>query len=189
MSKRKGSFDIRVLAALGLLTAMEIVLNRFLSINTAGWKIGFAFIPPVMAAILFGPVESAIVYALSDFIGAMLFPIGAYHPGFTVAAAVMGFVAGFFLNKTPLTVFKSDFTWEKIRFFPNIIAPVLINCLLIGLVVNTIWVAQLYGSKTYAGWFLYRLPEYAVMVPVQLIFIPALLKLSELLKKTGMFSK
>lgn len=180
-----GGEALRRMVVLALLVAMEVVLNRFLSINTFGWKIGFAFIPPTVAAILYGPVESAIVYALSDFIGAMLFPIGPYHPGFTVCAAVMGIVAGLFLNKRPFALFGSEREWSRIRFFPNVIVPVLINCLLIGLVVNTLWVSQLYGSKTYEGWFLYRLPEYAIMVPVQLILIPALLKLAELLKKSG----
>ena len=70
--KRAKGFTNSVLrlSILAMLIAMEIVLNRFLSINTAGWKIGFAFIPPTVAAILFGPLESAVVYALSDFIGA-----------------------------------------------------------------------------------------------------------------------
>jgi|GEM_PF-789886 Predicted membrane protein len=174
---------LRRMVILAMLVAMEIVLNRFLSINTAGWKIGFAFIPPTVAAILYGPVESAIVYALADFLGAILFPIGTYHPGFTICAAVMGIIAGIFLCKRPFALFRFEREWKKIRFFPNIIVPVLINCLLIGLIVNTLWVAQLYGSRTYGGWFLYRLPEYAVMVPVQLILIPALLKLCKTLKK------
>ncbi len=178
------------LIVLALLVAMEVVLNRFVSINTAGWKIGFAFIPPTVAAILYGPLESAIVYALSDFLGAMLFPIGPYHPGFTVCAAVMGIVAGLLLNKRPFAVLKNSALaqkgQERIRFFPNIVVTIVINCALIGLLINTIWVAQLYGSKTYGGWFLYRLPEYAIMIPVQLVIIPALIQLCDLLKKQGL---
>ena len=182
--------DLKKLIILALLVAMEVVLNRFLSINTAGWKIGFAFIPPTMAAILYGPVESAIVYALSDFLGAMLFPIGPYHPGFTVCAALMGIVAGLFLNKRPFSILKNsplaEKEWGKIRFFPNIAAPVVINCAVLGLFVNTIWVAQLYGSRTYGGWFMYRLPEYSIMIPVQMVIIPALLQVADLLKKAGL---
>lgn len=190
MSVNKSIFgNVFVLASLAMLIAMEVVLNRFLSINTAGLKIGFAFIPPIMAAILFGPVESAIVYAMSDFIGAMLFPIGAYHPGFTACAAVMGIVAGLFLNERPFKIFGGTAGWDKIRFFPNVIVPVLINCLVLGLVVNTIWVSQLYGSRTYGGWFAYRLGEYALMVPVQLILIPVLLKVAEQIKKLSIFSR
>ena len=167
--------------------ALEIVLNRFLSINTAGWKIGFAFLPPTLVAILYGPGWSAVVYALSDFIGAILFPFGPYHPGFSICAALMGIVAGMLLCSDPLAGIQSKIKFqihhESIGIFTNILPCVLINCILIGLYVNTAWVAMLYGSKTYWGWFVYRLPEYAIMVPVQLLLIPVLLKLKDALIK------
>ena len=57
------------------------------------------------------------------------------------------------------------------------------HSLIIGLCINTCWVAMLYGSKTYWGWFLYRLPEYAVMVPVQLLMAPVLLRIVKILRK------
>ncbi len=186
--KPRRSFDIHVLSVLAMLVAMTVMLDRFpgLSIKTAGWNIGFAFAPPMLAAMLYGPVEAAIVYGLSDLIGATLFPFGTYHPGFTVVAALMGFIMGLFLNKRPFAFAKGKFEWKKLRFFPNMLIPVLVNALALGLVVNTYWVSQLYGSKTYWGWFMYRLAEYAILVPVQLILIPVLLKLCDTLKKAGL---
>ena len=186
--KPRAAVSIRVLTVLAMLVAMTVMLDRFpgLSIKTPGWKIGFSFVPPMLAAILYGPIEAAVVYGLSDLIGALLFPFGPYHPGFTVAAALMGFVMGVFLNKRPLAFAKGKFEWKKIRFFPNQLVPVLINAIALGLFVNTYWVSQLYGSKTYWGWFVYRLVEYAILVPVQLIMIPVLLKLCETLKKAGL---
>ena len=186
-NKNRAAMSIRVMTVLAMLIAMGIMLERFpgLSINNAGLKLGFAFIPPMLAAIMYGPVEGAIVYGLVDLIGALLFPFGTYHPGFTIVAAIMGFVMGVFLNKRPFAFAKSGFEWKKIRFFPNIILPVVINCLLLGLVVNTFWVSQLYGSRTYGGWFVYRLVEYAILVPAEIIMIPVLLKLCERLRKAG----
>ncbi len=183
-----GVFVLRSMIIMAMLTAMAVALDRVpgLSIKTPGWKIGFSFIPPMIAAMLLGPVQSAIVYGLADFIGAILFPFGPYHPGFTVCAALMGFIMGLFLNKRPLAVFGSEREWRSIGFFPNMIVPVIINCALIGLVVNTYWVSRLYGSKTYGGWFSYRLVEYAILIPVQLLLIPALLRLCTLLKKAGL---
>ena len=164
--------SVRTITYLALLAALEIVLNRFCSINTMGLKIGFSFVPIVVAASLFGPVHAAVVYALADFLGAILFPIGPYHPGFTVCAALMGFVWGIFLH-----------TREGHPGFLRILAPSLINNLVIGLLINTAWVAMLYGSKTYAGWFLYRLSEYAVLVPLNLVITPVLLRLCRDLRK------
>lgn len=182
---------IRVLVFSAFLVALEIVLNRFCSFNTLGHKIGVSFIPGVIAAILYGPWVSAAVNACGDFLGAILFPIGPYHPGFTVCAALMGMLNGFFLNTDPIHTevnnslfhFKMALHWEKIRFFPNVILPVLINTLVLGLFVNTAWVSMLYGSKTYWGWFSYRLVEYAILVPVKLVITPMLLQLAKPLRK------
>ena len=186
--KSRAAVSVRVLTVLAMLLAMTIMLDRFpgLSVKTPGWKIGFSFIPPMLAAMLYGPVEAAIVYGLSDLVGATLFPFGPYHPGFTVVAALMGFVMGLFLNRRPFAFARGKAEWKKLRFFPNFVMPVLINCLLLGLVVNTLWVSQLYGSKTYWGWFVYRLVEYAILVPVQLVLSPAIEKLCGRIKRTGM---
>ena len=65
------------------------------------------------------------------------------------------------------------------NLFRHVVPAVLINGIVLGLLVNTAWVSILYGSKTYWGWFMYRLPEYALMVPVKIIIIPAVIKLCE----------
>ncbi|MBQ6678100.1 MAG: folate family ECF transporter S component [Clostridia bacterium] len=186
-SKRKPLIYVTVAA---LLIAAEVVLNRFASINTMGLKIGFAFIPPTLAAIMFGPGMSAAVWGLSDLLGAILFPMGPYHPGFTVCAALMGVISGFLLNPDfargllkkkkggPVPPIRN-----RVRIFPNVVVAVLFNCLVLGLTVNTVWISQLYGSRTWWGWFVYRLGEYAILVPVEMILIPVLLKLAGTLKK------
>lgn len=167
----KERFPLRLITACAMMTALSVVLNRFCSIHTAGWTIGFAFVPVAMTAIVYGPAAGAVVGGLADLIGALLFPFGPYHPGFTVIGALMGAIYGWFLYK------------KKPRLFPNILIPALLNNLILGLCVNTVWVSQLYGSKTYEGWFVYRLPEYAVLVPLNLILLPVLAKLGERVKK------
>lgn len=171
------------LCVCAMLIAMEVVLNRFCSINTMGLKIGFSFVPPVAAAMLYGPVVSGIVYGMGDFIGAILFPIGPYHPGFTLCAVLMGVIYGLFLHRSEENTGK-PFSFTNIRFFPNMLVPTLVNTLFLGLVVNTYWVSMLYGKKTYWGWFVYRLPEYAILIPVILVLLPILLRLTDMLRKT-----
>ena len=128
----KKGISVQKLVILGVLVAMEIVLSRFLSFNTWSTKIGFGFIPVAAAAILMGPVEAAVVGGLADFLGATLFPIGAYFPGFTATAALTGLVFGLFFHKeqTPLRV----------------IPAVLINQFILGFLVNSYWISLLYGS-------------------------------------------
>lgn len=180
-----GLMPVEMLVITALLIAMYVVLDRLVpAIKLPGAKVALSFVAPIVAAILYGPAIAMLVYGLGDLIAALLFPFGQYHPGFTVVAALMGVVFGLFLNKKPLAVFKSDKGWDRIRIFPNVIAAVLINALL-GQFVNTLWVAQLYGSKTYWGWFVYRLPQHGFLIAAEIILIPLLMKLCEQLNKAG----
>jgi len=94
----KTVFNTRTLVTLAILVAMEIVLSRFLSISAWNTKIGFSFIPVAVAAMLYGPVAGGMVGALGDFVGAVLFPIGAYFPGFTLTNILVGLTCGLFLR-------------------------------------------------------------------------------------------
>ena len=82
MSKR---FNVKSVAILGILVAAEIIFARF-SIHTWNLKIGFSFVPIVIAAVLYGPIAGGMVAAIGDVISAFLFPVGAYFPGFTLTA-------------------------------------------------------------------------------------------------------
>lgn len=156
------------ISTLAMLVALEVVLNRFCSVNTQFLKLGFGFVPIVVAANLFGPFSAAAVYAVADFIGANLFPIGQYHPGFTLCAALMGATYGIFLYgkraDTPKILIRAAF-------------PAVINSVVFGLLVNTLWVSMLYDSKSYLGYFIMRIPEYAIMIPLNIVLIPVILRL------------
>lgn len=166
--KSTKSFIVKICVA-AVLTAAGVLLDRMLTISTPAVKINLAFIPAAFGAVLLGPVYGAAIYGLTDLIGALLLPFGPYHPGFTVCAALMGFIYGLFL-------YRREFNPKSGETYLRIILPVVINCLIIGLFINTVWISMLYGSKTYTGWFVYRLIEYAVLVPVQIAVLPVLLK-------------
>jgi len=174
------SSPLRSLCQTALLVALEIVLNRFCSINTMGLKIGISFIPIALCAMALGPGWAAGAWGVADLLGAMLFPVGPYHPGFTLCAAAMGFVYALFLHP------ERPVRWQRIRFFPNVVCAAFINTIVLGLFVNTIWIAQLYGSRTYWGWFALRAAQYLVLLPAQLIILPLILKLSDRLRAAGL---
>ncbi len=175
---------VRLITFTALLTSLGVVLDR-LSMLAPALKVGFGFVPVVVAAVLYGPVVAAIVYGLSDLIAALVFPIGPYFPGFTVCAALMGAVYGIFLHKRnessafPLEV---GIKWSRITFLGNILPPTVINSM-IGLFINTIWVSVLYDSKTYWGFFLTRIFQYALLIPLNLALIPILIRLCEKLSR------
>ena len=51
-SGKRALFSTRMLAILGVLLALDIVLTRFLSITAWNIRIGFGFVPVVLAAML-----------------------------------------------------------------------------------------------------------------------------------------
>ena len=160
MSKTR--FTTRTITTLALLTAVEIVLSRFLSLSMWNIKIGFSFLPIVIAAILYGPLEAGIVAALGDFIGAILFPIGAYFPGFTLTAFLTGCVFGFFLK-------------EK-QGWPQAVAAVGINQFILSLFLNTLWISVLYDSP-YGPLLITRIIQCVILTVVQLICIQAVARM------------
>lgn len=155
MKKQKTS----MLVTLGMLVAIEVVLSRFLSISAWNIKIGFSFVPIAVAAVLYGAVPAAMVAGLGDFLGAILFPIGPYFPGFTLTAALTGAVFGLFLHKK--------------QTLARIGGAVALNQLVLSLLLNTLWISVLYGSP-YGPLFLTRLAQTAVLIVAEMIVIGAM---------------
>ena len=171
----KNRISVRRIAECALLIALEVVLNRFASFQLLGLKFGLSFIPMALCAMLFGPWWAAVCYGLSDLIGALLFPFGAYFPGFTLTCVLMGICYGLFLYGKP-----------KLRLFPDIIAPSVINTCVLGLLLNTLWMTILYTSRGFGGWLLFRLPQEAGLLILHILLLPLIEKLAEALRKTNL---
>jgi ECF transporter S component (folate family) len=172
MMKNKKKIPLRAMVVCAMLTAVAVVLDRFVPVVfTDSLKVTLTFIPVLVAAILYGPAGGAAVWGLADLIGALLFPRGVYFPGFTVTAALKGALFGWFLHR------------EGAKFFPHAVIPTAVNNFVLGLLVDTLWIALLYSSKTYWGYFLTRIPQFLVLAVMNLIFIPLLEKLCKILKK------
>ena len=172
LQKSRKIISIQSIVVMATLVAMEIVLSRMLSYSVWDMKIGFAFLPVVIAAIVLGPVRAAIVAALADFLGAILFPIGAYFPGFTLTAALVGVLYGLFLHKD--------------QPFWKIVISVSIHQLILSPLMNTYWISVLYVSP-FTALLVTRLLQCAVMIPVELLVIGLMVKtLGEFMRKKAM---
>ena len=152
-------FTTRNLTALGLLLALEIVLSRFLSVAAWNMKIGFSFVPVVVAAVVFGPVSAAVVAGLGDLLGALLFPIGPYFPGFTLTAILTGLTFGLFLYRR--------------RSVPRALGAVLVAQPVLSLLLNSLWISVLYGSP-FSPLLVSRIPQTIIHGVLELALIWAL---------------
>lgn len=164
---QKQPFSVRAVVLIGAMTAVEIVLSRFLSFSVWNMKIGLGFLPVLLTAMTLGPLSAGIVGALGDFLGAILFPIGAYFPGFTLTAFLTGVVFGLFLYKK--------------RTVLRMITAAAVNQVLLSLFLNTLWISLLYTSP-YLPLLLTRLLQCGVMLPLQ---AAAALAMARLLARAG----
>jgi len=140
-----------------LLVAIEIIISRFLGIATPIVKISFSFIPLSILAVLYGPVYSCVGAGLADFIGAILFPIGPYFPGYTLTAALTGLTYGLFL-------YKRKNGWL------NIILAVLMINLLWRLGLNSIWISMTTG-KAMPAIMATRVVKTFITMPIEVILV------------------
>lgn len=149
--------NTRRLVTIAFFIALEVILTRFLSIQTDFLRIGFGFLPVACVGILFGPLWAGAAYAVGDVLGMLIFPSGSYFPGFTLSAFLIGCIYGFFLYK-------------KESSFRRILVPVLLVCMGVNLFVDTLWLNILYG-QAYLALLPLRVIKCAVMVPIQLVLI------------------
>ena len=153
--------NTKMLVTAGVLIALNIILSRFLSINAWNLKIGFTFVSIFVAAYFYGPMFCAAVAVVADVLGALLFPSGAFFPGFTLTALLTGLLFGFMFYK------------KQTRF--RIVSAVLIDQLVLGLIVNTYWLSILYGTS-FGAVAATRIVQCLIMIPVQIVTISLLMK-------------
>ncbi len=151
MSKNRKS--VKVLVIIAMMTALEVVLSRFMSIPIGNsLKFGFNFVPICVAAYLYGPLASVLVGGLGDLLGALLFPTNTIFYGFTVTAALTGLVFGLFLHK-------------KYNFL-RILFGVLVVQIALTIFLDALWFNIYYGTP-YTVMLATRAIKAGVMVVVQ----------------------
>ncbi|MGY0372374.1 folate family ECF transporter S component [Clostridium sp. JNZ J1-5] len=154
---------INKIVYMGLLISLEIILTRFLSIQTPIVRIGFGFLPIVAAGVMFGPILAGITAAIADVLGMLIFPQGAYFPGFTLSAFIGGVVYGNLFYKKSATIIRSAIAVGIIIVF-------------VDLVLNTYWLTFITG-KAATALIIPRLTKSVIMFPIQTTLIYTLWKL------------
>lgn len=157
MQKEDSRSLTRKIALLALLTAMGVVLGRFIPVlNILTSKYEFSFVAVMTAAYLTGPIGGAVVGGLVDLIGALIVPTGAYFPGFTVTAAITGLVFGLCFYK-------------KCSFLRILIA-VISTQLVCSLLINTWFISTFFSPKGFTVLLATRAIQAAIMSVMQIVF-------------------
>ena len=130
--KKTHSYLAKILLT-ALMAALKVVLDRFLSYNVWNQRIGFAFIAVAFSGAMLGIPWAMLTAGIGDVVGALLFPTGAYFPGFTLTAVLMALCTAVFINKNST--------------LPRISASVIINQAFGSVALNSLWIAILNNKK------------------------------------------
>ena len=95
----KASSSLRRMAVSALFLSIALVLKTFFSFQIPlfgqnGMSVGISGVFSMMPSLLFGPFYGAAVSGLSDLLGYLIKPTGAFMPLLTLTAALSGFLRG-----------------------------------------------------------------------------------------------
>jgi ECF transporter S component (folate family) len=175
MLKRSKKINIKYMVMAAFLTALSIVLTRFLSVIVpiAGLptvRVGFGRAPIVMSGLLFGPLLGGLTGAAADLIGVLINPMGTYHPGFTISAVLDGVIPGILAILFRKRLVNGNFITLGRVFIVELILTILNS-----IILNTLWLTQLLG-KGYMILLPARVINAVVNLPIQTIIIYTIMK-------------
>ena len=159
---------IRQIALSALLIASQVVLARFLAVQTPILTVSFSFLPIFLAGMVLGWRHATIIAAISDLIGALLFPVGNFFPGYTLTTALTGLIAG-------LTLYRPSGIKVDRRFCLRLLlCAVLVSGALNG-GLNTLWIIITTGGASNIIVPI-RIAKQLIMIPIQFLTVWAIAK-------------
>lgn len=176
--KKNNIMDTRILVKASFLTAISIVLTRFVYTflpiaGSQAIRLSVGEVPLMLAGMMFGPVVGGVAGLAADLIGVLINPQGVFHPGFTLSSILWGLIPGLLF-----LIFRKKETYEKRYSISNIVITVTICFLVISLALNTLWLSQLFGK----GFIVLFIPRAIAIIPNILIQSVILITLVRYLK-------
>lgn len=171
----------RKVILIAVLIAATIVLQRLLAFRTPIIQVNFMFVPIMLAGMMLGWPDAALVATIADLIGALSFPSGNFFFGYTLTAFLTGVVCGICLYRP-----------RGIKLDRNFIVRLIICILIItGLLnggLNTIWILMTTGD---AGKIIIpiRIVKQLIMAPIMFIVMIAVTQISALRMNQLIFSE
>lgn len=155
---------VRELVIGALLVAVNVVLTRFFSVTlpiggVSGLRLGFGPVALYLAGILLGPVGGATTGVVADLLGMAISGTGGYFPGFTLSAALTGFIPGLIAHRTDG---RGHAIWPGVA---RVLVAILATNVIVSLGLNPIWLSMTSGK----AWKLFTTARFiaqAVQIPL-----------------------
>lgn len=163
-------------ASMGMLIALLVILSFISSrLRTDTIKFSFSFIPVVIAAKLYGLPGAVPVAGLGDLICYLANPQGgAWFFPITINEMLAAIVFCLLLR-------KSD-------SFIHIVISVAVTQIVISGLITPLWLTILYGGIDYFTLLIARIPQILVMIAIEMVIIPVILKTVKKAKQASVIS-
>ena len=113
--------NLKMLLFAALVVALRVALKSVSIPIAADLRIGVGFFVNAFGAMIYGPVVAAAGAAVSDTLGALLFPSGPYFPLFLLTEIAGSVIFALFLYSTRVTALRVILSRFCIDFFVNIV--------------------------------------------------------------------
>ncbi len=152
--------NLRRLIFAALICALCVVIGALYITVGDNLRVKFTFFVMAMGSAVYGPIMGLLVGGVSDVIGYLLFPSGAFFPGYTLSSMLGGLVYGLFLYRKKITVLRIFGAKFLVNYFINVF-------------LGSLWSQMLFG-KGYLYYLTVSLVKNTVLLPVEVIALSAL---------------
>lgn len=155
--------NLRQLTFAALVCALSVVAGGFFITVGDNLRIYFTFFITAVGCSVYGPVLGLMTAAVTDTLNYVLFPAGAYFPGYLLSEIAGALIYSLFLYRRKITVFRLF----GAKFLVNYLVNVGLGCL---------WNQILYG-KGYLYYMVKSLIKNSLLLPIEVMAMAALFSL------------
>lgn len=155
--------DTRYLALMAAFIAMKIIVGLIRIPVAQNLRISVTFILVALEASIIGPVAGMVSGAVTDTLSFILFPDGAYFPGYTLTAMCGELIYALFLYRRKITVLRLGVA----KFLNNYLVNVL---------MGSLWSAILY-DRAFVFYALNSLIKNTVLLPFEIAVLTIVFRL------------
>lgn len=159
--------SLKMLVFAALVVALRVALKSVSIPIAADLRIGVGFFVNAFGSMVYGPVVAIAAAAVSDTLGALLFPTGAYFFPFIFTEIAGSLIFALFLYRARITALRVILSRFCIDFFVNIVlqTPIMMAYY------------QIMLGKSYRIFHLPRIIKNLVMFPVESVLLILFLRL------------
>ncbi len=152
--------DLRRLVFAALVCALGIIVGGFYVSVGENLRVYFTFFITAVGCAVYGPVLGVLAAAVTDTLNYMLFPSGAYFPGYLLSEMLAAVIYSLFLYRKKITVFRLFGAKFLVNYVVNV-------------GMGSLWSQILFG-KGYLYYLVKSLIKNSLLLPLEVMLLAAL---------------